>query len=339
MSHVSNAWGLGAAARWLLLAVLAVCSAWGVWQSYQARRVGDALAGALQRVGPPPAGPDERLRQTLASAAGSLQAGRLDRAASTLNPPEEFTAVDRAAAQRFLARHEELRRRLIAAVAAAERCQADGQDVPAAQAALRDALAAAARGDAELVAGRIELAAAMLDPLAGRAGGAAWPGGVKGVAARAACLESSVSLGEELMTESYAAAQRVIRRSAWHCQAQQYAEAAALLDLAGELLGQPLSDGGRRELPAWFLPLAETPPAGARPEPVAAAVRLAEAVSQAESPSPVIRAVVLRARQELDGGRTAEAAWWASLALQTLALDPATAAAAAEGESAEESAP
>ena len=49
-------------------------------------------------------------------------------------------------------------------------------------------------------------------------------------------------------------------------------------------------------------------------------VELAEAMALSLSPSEIVAGLVERARRELERGRSAEAHWWASLALQAMGM-------------------
>jgi hypothetical protein len=273
----------------LIWAALVAWSIWCGWQLYQARRAGAALHAAWQRESVPSSG---------------------------LSPSQQETA------KRFLGRQPPLRQRLIAVATAAEKRQRDGGDVNAVRAALAGVLQAAARGDQSSVLVQLDAAESALDRTMSAARWQTWPDGAPGVAARAAALEPAVRVGQELMTEGFAAAGRMIGRAAWHCRNEQHDEAAELLDLAAELMGVSPVPSSTRQVPAWFLDLAQAPQHTADATRAQAAVELAEAVARAEAPGPAVMALVDKARRQFDAGQLAEADWWASIALAALAMDP-----------------
>lgn len=319
--------------RWLKLLFVVGLVAWGVWcgrQLSQARRAGAALNAVLQRESLSSPGLPGAARSDAIAAAEHLGDGQFAEAARTLSPAVHLPSSQQDAAKRFLGRQKALRQRLLAAATAAEKRQRDGGDVTAVRAALARALEAAARGDESAVRSQLDAAEAVLDRSGAGGAAEAWPAGPAGIAARAAGLESAVRVGQELMTESFAAAGRLIGRAAWHCRNQQYDEAAGLLDLAAGLLGVSPAPSETRQMPGWFLDLAEAPPPAPDAARAQAAVQLAEAVARAETPGPTVTALVDKARREFDAGRVAEADWWASVALAALAMDPAAAESAAD---------
>jgi hypothetical protein len=183
-------------------------------------------------------------------------------------------------------------------------------------------LASAARDDERGVEKQLAAAESTLDGLAPGTRLDDWPADEAAIAARVAQLEPAVRLGRELLAESQAAPRRLIRRAAWHYQSREYATAAALLELAAQLAAAPRVDRPPSEVPEWFVAMAEPPPATADANLANSAVKLAEAVAQAESPGTSLRTLVDKARRHLDAEQQAEAWWWAATALAALALDP-----------------
>jgi len=318
--------------KFLLLLSLVTWSAYSHWQLHQARVAGAAVRDAL--VGKPLAARDSPTvnEPAVLTAVEHLGAGQFAEAARLLAPAGDLTPAQQDAARRFLVRHSPLRQRLIAAAAAAEKRQQDGGEAGAARAELARVLAAAARGELPEVEAGLEAAEAALDRVSAARGGQAWPAGEAGVAARAAALEPAVRMGRELLTEGFAAAGPLIGRAAWECRRARYDDAASALDLAAALLGIAAQPNGVRAVPAWFLDLAQAPPATVETVHARAAVELAEAVAQADAVPPAVASLVARARREFDAGQVAEADWWASVALAALAMDPAAVAAAEAGE-------
>ena len=306
--------------RFLLLAGVAGWGIWSGWQLYQARRAGIALRTALQREAMPAAG-WAAARGGVTAAADQLGRGRFGEAARTLSPALGLTASQRDAARRFLGRQETLRQRLIAAATVAEKRQLEGDDVTASREALARVLEAAADSDSTAVVLQLEAAEAALDRVPSGTRGPAWPADEAGVAARTVALEPAVRAGQELMTESFAAAGRLIGKAAWHCRSGRYDEAAELLDLAAELLEVSPVPSETKQVPTWFLDLAQAPSSTADATDARAAVELAEAAARAESPGPAVTGLVHRARREFDTNQIAEADWWASVALAALAMD------------------
>jgi hypothetical protein len=261
-----------------------------------------------------------------------MRDGKFQAAVGALAPPAQLSSDQLQSAKGFLGERGPLRQRLLDATKTARDFERQGGDATAARAALALGLAAAARGDAAALTQQLELAESALDPLAGNQTHNGWPTGEAGIAARVARLEPAVQLGQDLLTEGHAAAARLIGRAAWHCEAEQFAEAAALLDLAAQLLAvQPADYPDEQRLPSWFQQLAQAPPPSADATRTQEAVQLAEAVVQSEGTGAALEALVAKARRELDAGRVAEASWWAEVALEALAMD----AGAVMGESAE----
>lgn len=321
--------GIAGWLKFLLLVCLLAWGTWSTWQLHQARQAGAALRDALLRKWlPAPASPAAK-HPVVLTALERFGAGQFAEAARLLAPAAELTPAQQDAAQRFLGRQPPLRQRLIAVAAAAENRQQDGGKVGTARAALARALAAAAQGDPAAVAAQLDAAESALDRVRVNTGGQPWPADAAGVAARAAALEPAVRVGQDLMTESYAAAGRLIGRAAWECSSQRYDEAAALLDMAAALLGMTPVPNDVRTVPAWFLDLAQAPPTTVEAARARAAVDLVEAVAQAESLHPAVVSLIARARRQFDAGRVAEADWWASVALAALAMDPAAVESAA----------
>lgn len=335
-SDKSPGGGIAGGLRFLLLISLLAWGTWSAWQLRQARQAGAALREAVLRQWlPAPASPAAKHSAVL-TAVERFGAGQFAEATRLLAPAADLTPAQQDAARRFLGRQPPLRQRLIAVAAAAEDRQLNGGEAGPARTALSRALAAAAQGDPAAVAIQLAAAESVLDRVQVNSGGQVWPTGAAGVAGRATALEPAVRVGQDLLTEGYAAAGRLIGRAAWECQAQRYDEAAALLDLAAGLLGIAPVPNDARTVPAWFLELAQAPPASVEAAHAQAAVDLAEAVGQAEPLHPVVKSLVARARREFDAGRAAEADWWASVALAAQAMDPQAGESAAGQEEASE---
>jgi hypothetical protein len=308
--------------RLLLLTGVLAAAAWSVWQTRQARRAGAALSEAMTRDGPSSSGPAMGARDSLSAAAEAMRDGRFQAAVDALAPPAQLSSQDLEAAKRFLGERGPLRQRLLDVTKMARESEQEGGDTAVIRTALARGLAAAARGDASSLTTHLDAAESALDPLAGNRARDDLPTGEAGIAARVAQLRPAVQLGQELLTEGHAAAARLIGRAAWHCQSEQYAEAAALLDMAAQLLGvQPTRQHDAKQLPPWFTQLAQEPSSTADPARTQAAVQLIEAVIQSETPGPALEALVVKARRELNAGRVAEASWWAEVALEALAMD------------------
>jgi hypothetical protein len=302
----------------LALAALVVCVTLAAWHLWEARQAGAALVEALSSTWPEGRVPVSGTRDALLKAAGDLRDGRFRSAVHLLATPKPLTAADRAAAQRFLGKNAAFRQRFVAAAAAAERREGDA--AAGIRGWLQRALAAAAVGNPAVLDAYLRLAEAALDGL-DSAPGAAGRGGPEAVMAEVQGLEPAVNLSRELMTEGYAAAEKVLARASWHLQANQVSQAGSLVDLAARLLGVGASAPTTvSTAPAWFVAMAQAPPTTADKARTEAAVRLCEAVATSESLGRVVFTLVERARRELDAGRTAEAYWWASVALRALGM-------------------
>jgi len=252
------------------------------------------------------------------------QRQQASRAGAAAAPLKALTAGERGAAQRFFAKATELRQRFIAVAAAAER-----RGEMAVREPLQRAMAAAAKGDAGSVEGQLRLAEAALEGETA----AARRDEPATVLALVQQIEPAVKLGQELMTEGYTAAGRLVERAAWHFQQKQFAESARMLALSAQLLGA----GGSTAAPAtnappWFVAMARAPSLDADRARAEAAVQICEAAAAAEAPSRAAAALIERARRELDGGQAAEALWWAGVALPAMGMTEEAIAAAANPE-------
>ena len=252
------------------------------------------------------------------------QRQQTSRAGAAAAPLKTLTAVERGAAQRFFAKATELRQRFIAVAAAAER-----RGEMAVREPLQRAMAAAAKGDAGSVEGQLRLAEAALEGETA----AARRDEPAAVLALIQQIEPVVKLGQELMTEGYTAAGKLVTRAGWHFQQKQFAESARMLALSAELLGA----GGSTAAPAsnappWFVAMARPPSLDADRARAEAAVQICEAAAAAEAPSRTAAALIERARRELDGGQAAEALWWAGVALPAMGMTEEAIAASAKPE-------
>ena len=245
---------IGTVARMVRMLVWAGLVAWGViglWRIRQAGQAGGALADALTAGWPEQGGPQLGIRDRLLAAARHIRDGNFSAAEAEAAPPKPPSAQQKAAAQRFFARAADMRKRFLAAAAAALAREKDGADVSVVRDALARALLAAARDEEAAVAGQIRLAETALDGTA-HGGGAATPGGGPG-----AILElirkigPSFNLGRELMTEGHPAADKLMSRASWHCQARQYNQAALQIRLAAGLLAVELPSPAADRAPSW----------------------------------------------------------------------------------------
>jgi hypothetical protein len=239
-------------------------------------------------------------------------------------PLKALSASERGAAQRFFAKAPELRQRFIAVASAAERRNESGVSEP-----LQRALAAAAKGDAVSVETQLSLAEAALDGETATAR----RDEPQSVLALVQQIEPAVKLGHELMTESYAAAGKLVTRAAWHFQQKQFAESVRMLSLGAQLLGANASTATpTTDAPAWFAAMARPPSLNADRRRAEAAVQICEAAAASEPPSRVVAALIERARRELDAGRPAEAFWWAGVTLPAMGMTEEAISAAAKEE-------
>jgi hypothetical protein len=241
----------------------------------------------------------------------------------TAAPLKVLSAAERGAAQRFFTKALELRQRFIAVASAAERRNDATVREP-----LQRALAAAAKGDAASVEAQLRLAEADFDGETS----AARPDEPQSVLALVQQIEPAVKMGQELMTEGYAAADKLVARAAWQFQQKQFAESAWMLALSAQLLGAGGSAAVTTNAPAWFVAMARAPSLDADRRRAEAAVQICEAAAASEPPARGVATLIERARRELDAGRPAEAFWWAAVALPAMGMtEEAIAAAAPDG--------
>jgi hypothetical protein len=264
----------------------------------------------------------------LQAAAPGLRDGDF-RAACDVLAPRELTATEQDIARRFLVSHGELRQRFVAAAEAGRRQGASEV------AGGRKLLAAAVCAAADRNAACVEACLALVE----RAGETSLPGsrdqlrgaGPQVVAARLETLAPALNLGRDLLTEAYGPARRLVARASQHYRRQQYDQAAVLLDLAGELLGAPsAATVAAAEMPPWFTAMSEPPLEVATPTQARAMVSFCEAVGRSQALSPAVKWMIRQAQQHRDAGRPAEAHWWASVALESLGISGAAAAAGSE---------
>ena len=316
--------------RLIYLLVLLAVAGWGFhgWlTARQARRAGRAfertLISAWDKHGCPPLAQ----REKIVAAAGRIGTGDFRSVVATLGPAEPLTAARQAAAQRFFAESPDHQKRFIAAAKAAQDQEADGADAGAVRDALSQAMAAAADGDADAVADGVDRAEAALDqvgmgPAAGGADNAATVAGLVGR------VGPAYNLGREFLTEGHAAARKLVAGASRRFKAQEYSQAASLVQLAAALLGVDVGTPVSAVTPKWFDALADEPVPEATPAEAEAAVNLCEAMAMSEEPARPVRTLIDKARRELDAGRTADAYWWAAVALNALGMtDEAVAAA------------
>jgi hypothetical protein len=269
-------------------------------------------------------GPRRSAREELLVVADEMRSGRFGSAARLLAAPGPLSTVERAAAQRFFARAPESRQRFVAVVSAVERRTGDEGAARGLRFGLQRALKAAAAGDAAAVDVQLRLAETELKDLDFPSGG--FGAGPEALLARIQRLGPALSLGRDLLTEGYAAVEKLVARASWHFKANQHREAARLLDLAAQLIGE--EGPAPTSAPAWFLKMAQAPVAAVDKGRAEAALKLCEAVTATESPGGVVGRLVERARTELDAGRAAESYWWATVAMSALGMTEEAVAAA-----------
>lgn len=314
---------IGKVLRPIKTLLVAALVAWGVfawWSLREARRAGNVLHDSMTAAWPEQAGPQAGTRLRLLNAAEDIEAGRFRAVTSSLGPIRPPTAEQRIAAERFFAKSRAARDRFLAVAAGAEVEEGGGADVGIVRDALARALQAAAKGDQAAVDAQVQLAQetlAQLDTLdaPGIVGSDA-----DAVAALVAQIEPAFSLSRDLMTEGHAAAEKLVGRASGHFQAGEHRKAASLVNLAAGLLAvdSPVPDVGA--MPDWFNALAQSPPESIAAPKAQALVELAEAMALSLSPSEVVAGLIERARRELDAGRSAEAHWWASVALGAMGM-------------------
>jgi hypothetical protein len=307
--------------------------AWGVvswWSVRQARRAGTALVDTLRTEWPEDGSPRFDTRDKVLGAARNMGEGRFGRVVSDLGPVESLSPEKKVAAQRFFAQAGDARKRFIAASDAAQAQEQDGADVSAVRDALARALVAASDRDEAAVVAQVELAERALDEIgtgsAVRMGGK----GASAVAGLVRRIEPAFNLGSELLTEGHAAVEKLVSRASWHCQAKEYRQAASLVELAAGLLGVEPSGPAAGATPQWFDALAQPPSVSATEAQAGAVVGLCEAMAMSEETSKPVTSLVKKARRELDAGRSGEAYWWASVALNALGMSDEAIAASAE---------
>jgi hypothetical protein len=309
--------------KWITGAAIVCGGVWATWQLYHAQRVGVALLTLLTRDWPAGSSPSLQTRETLVSAAELLRRGQYSEATGTLGAAEPLTDQQLAAARRFLSREKTLRQRLLRVVSAAERDGCTEREVAEVRATLQRVLAAAANNAAAEAVQHLLRAEAAVDPVK-RLVEPTRTLDASELASRLAGLEPAVRLGQSAMLEGYGVVGQVLARAAWHAERNEQVEACELADLAAQLLNVPPAATAGSAVPEWFQKMACPPPSNANTAQAEAAVQLAEAAAAAESGSRVLQALVSKARSELDAAHAADAAWWAGIALQTMALDPDT---------------
>jgi len=320
--------------------LLAGLFAWGIvawWTIRQARQAGAVLQESLASSWPENGCPRPGTRQNLFTAAEDFRAGDFRSVAALLGPARPLTAEQQVAATRFFAKARAQRAQFIAAATAAEAREDEGADASPVRDALARALLAAADNDAAAVASHIKFAEGSLEEI--EMGPQAAPGGSDSqtVAALVARIGPAFNLGRELMTEGHAAAEKLVAQASRHSQAGQFRQAAFLISLAAELLGVESSGPATAVTPKWFDALAQTRLPSVTPPRADAAVKLSEAMAASEEPAETVMTLIEKARRQLDAGRTDEAYWWASVALNALGMTDEAIAAATEAPDADAS--
>lgn len=328
----------GKAVKLLKVLLVAGLVAWGAfawWTIRRARQAGSAMVETIGATWPESGGPRIDARGRLLTAAEEFRAGDFRSVLDDLGPLQEPTAEERAAAQRFFGKAPEVRKRFLAAAAAARQQEVEDVDVSAVRDALGRALAAAIRNDQQKAVKQIEMAETALDQAdLGLAGGLS-EGGREAVAELVRRIGPAFDLGRELMTEGHTAAEKLLDRAGRHYRAKEYRQAASLVRLAAELLGVELPPPAVAVVPKWFDELGRQPLADAPQPQAAAAVELCRAMAASQPPSSPVKTLIDKAARELDAGRPAEAYWWATAALSSLGMTDEAIAAATEGSQAE----
>jgi hypothetical protein len=304
----------------LLCTALIGAAIWAGWLVVQGHRAGvaldDLLSTAWPRGGPAASGTRERLL----AAAESLRGGDFGDAAVALRSPGPLSGEDQAAADRFLARHADARRRLLAAATAAQAAEAAGSDVRPARDALSRAVAAAARRNSTRIDVELEIAETALTADSLATPMKPVPMDRDAAAARLAELAPGFELARNLLSEGAAAADKLLARASWHFREGRFAEAVALISLAGQLLAIEPANTSATTVPAWFEALAQAPLPDIPAAQAKAAVELCTAMAAAEPQAAPLQHLVDRARREATSGQPEEAYWWATVALAALGM-------------------
>jgi len=256
-------------------------------------------------------------RERLIAAAGHLRRANLP-AASAVLAPARPTPAEKAAAQRFFAKNQDLRLRFSAAGRAAQEREAAGANVAVVRDTLSRALIAGADEQRPAAAAQIEAAEEALDHLTmGRNIG---PTGknAAAVAALAREIGPAFRLGQELMTETHAVVETLVSRASIRSDSEEYEDAAVLLDLTARILGVRARVSASTAVPRWFSCPVLTAPGTVREGQARTAVERCEAMARSDPPAKSVTTLIQKARRELDAGRSAEAHWWASIVLAML---------------------
>ena len=316
--RVTNLLRLSRALVWAGLILGAVAAGWLTWQTRQSGRAMEELLGtSWPRGDSAPVG----MRERLLAAAESLGHSDFGRFATALGPTRPLSGEEEAAAERFLRQIQRSRRRLIAAATTAAAAQRDGTDVRAVREALARALLAAAHRDPSGVERELDIAEAALAAAELEAPAAAGAADQNSVAALLAQLAPGFELAHELMTEGYAAAEKVLARASWQLRAGEFREALGLVSLAGRLLAIEPTVTTSATIPAWFEQLARRPSGDVSAPEATAVVELCAKMAAAETLTGALRQVVQRAEHRLQAGQFAEAHWWATVALAGLGMN------------------
>lgn len=298
---------------------------WGagaLWYIQQSRQTGAVLENALEEAWPENGRPQFGTRAKLLAASKNLGAGDFHAIEVELAPTLAPTAEQTNAAHGFFAKSTQLRKRFVAATNLGRSFQQDGIDMTVVRDALTRALLAAAREDTTVVEARIEFAERALEAtdLGTDVGDATV--GIAAVTESIRQIEPAFRLGQDLMTEGHAAARKLVARASWHVASEEYRQAAALVQMAADLLAvhPPAPPVAVTATPKWFDELAASPSQDVSDARAIAAVELCEAMGRSSASKP-LAALVKKARRELDADRPAEAYWWASVSLSALGLN------------------
>ncbi len=306
--------------RWIVAACVcaAIVAAEGWRRARRARAAADAARNALAEWWPAGQAPRPGARERLEWMIGLMRRGRFADVLRAGELPQPLSKDEQESAKRFWLREPELARRFVAAAEAAQRLQTGGADVTSLRRALARALAAAARKQRGPAEREIRAAETLLDAVEmGGGESAESEDAVRGAWAR---IQPAFDMARDLMTEGYEVVALLAGRARWRAERKEFGKAAALLRMAGKVLGaEPAASAGGRDF------LGEDGPPAVEPAPADKAsaeriVRLCEATAAAKSASPIVKSLVGRARREFDAARFGEAAWWGKTALKAMGI-------------------
>ena len=319
--------------RTLALLVLVLWGLYALWALGRVQSTGQLLRDSLETDWPAEDGPTPGTRGKLTATADELASGHAWEFGDELMPVAPPSADERVTASKFLREHSELRSRLLAITETAQGLATDGDDVTPVREALARAYRGAIEADEATVATQLDLSERIL---AAVESGISTTGGSideQAVTQLVKAIEPAYRLSQDLMTEGGPAAEKVLVVAAREADENRYAQAAAAIRLAGQLLGARMASSSGAEMPEWFIELAQRNISEADQQQATAAVELAEAMSASVTPSDTVAALLRKARRELDGGRFDTSAWWAGITLNALGMsDTAIASATASSE-------